>query len=90
MKQKWGVYSMAEKKYKYPKGEIRWVGYHNKAGELLYIMTSKEKDHEFYFLYEAQPDGTFKKLGKSRNPTELEKKFSVAEKMREGGGSDGT
>lgn len=50
MKQKWGVYSMAEKKYKYPKGEIRWVGYHNKAGELLYIMTSKEKDREFYFL----------------------------------------
>lgn len=80
---------MAEKKYKYPKGETRWVGYYDKSGELLYIMTSKEKDREFYFLYEAQQDGTFKKLGKSRNPTELEKKFSVAEKMRERGGSDG-
>lgn len=90
MKQKWSVHSMAEKKYKYPKGEIRWVGYYNKDSELLYIMTSKEKDREFYFLYEAQPDGTFKKLGKSRNPTELEKKFFVAERMREGGNSDGT
>lgn len=81
---------MAEKKYKYPKGETRWVGYYDKSGELLYIMTSKEKDREFYFLYEAQQDGTFKKLGKSRSPAELEKKFSVAEKMMAGSGSGGT
>lgn len=79
---------MPEKKYKFPKGEVRWVGYYNKSGDLLYIMTSKEKDREFYFLYEAQEDGTFKKLGKSRNPTELEKKFGVAEKMKSGGTSD--
>ncbi len=79
---------MPEKRYKYPKGETRWVGYYNKAGELLYIITSKERDREFYFLYEVQPDGMFKRLGKSRNPTELEKKFKVAENMRAGGAPD--
>lgn len=80
---------MPERKYKLPKGETLWVSYRGPAGELLYIMTSKERDREFYFLYEAQEDGAFKRLGKSRNPTDLEAKFKVNEKMKAGGEPDG-
>lgn len=42
-------------------------------------MTSKPI-RDFYFLYEVV-DGEFKKLGKAKNPTELEEKFKVRDKM---------
>lgn len=64
---------------KYPKGEIIWVSYYNSNKELLFIMTSKPI-RDFYFLYEVV-DGEFKKLGKAKNPTELEEKFKVRDKM---------
>lgn len=64
---------------KYPKGEIVWVSYYNSNKELLFIMTSKPI-RDFYFLYEVV-DGEFKKLGKAKNPTELEEKFKVRDKM---------
>jgi len=64
---------------KYPKGETVWVSYYNSNKELLFIITSKPI-RDFYFLYEVV-DGEFKKLGKAKNPTELEEKFKVRDKM---------
>lgn len=64
---------------KYPKGETVWVSYYNSNKELLFIMTSKPI-RDFYFLYEVV-DGEFKKLGKAKNPTELEEKFKVRDKI---------
>ena len=66
---------------KYPKGERVWVGYYNRRGELLFILTSKE-NREWYFLYELT-DGAFKKLGKAREPPELVERFHVEKKMME-------
>ena len=65
----------------YPRGERVWTGYYNGAGELLFILTSKET-REWYFLY-ALEDGKFKKLGRAKSPTELESKFHVREAMHE-------
>ena len=56
---------------KYPKNERVWTGYYNKDDELLFIMTSRENDRSWYFLYENR-DGEFKKLGKAHSPAELE------------------
>ncbi len=67
-------------KPKYPKGERVWVGYYNADHELLFILTSKESSREYFYLYELV-DGTFKKLGRSRSPKELESKFEVEKKM---------
>lgn len=69
------------KQYKYPKGETVWTGYYDKHGELKFIVTSKPM-RDNYFLYELV-HGVFKKLGRSKNPTELENKFDVLQKMRE-------
>lgn len=65
---------------KYPKGERAWMGYYNKKGELLFVLTSKEHERSWFFIYENQ-DGTLKKLGKAKSPPELEEKFHVVEKM---------
>lgn len=70
-------------KLNYPKGELVWNGYYSRSGELLFILTSKES-REYYFLYEYQ-DGEFKKLGKAKNPPELEERFHVYDRMREAG-----
>ena len=66
---------------KYPKGEIVWTGYYNKKDQLLFILTSKPQ-RDYYYLYEVTDDG-FKKLGRSKNPKELEEKFKVHETMKE-------
>lgn len=68
---------------KYSKGEIVWVEYYDKQKNLRFIMTSKENNRDFYFLYELV-DGEFKKLGKACSPKELEDKFKVSEKLSEG------
>ena len=60
--------------FTYPKGETIWVQYHTKDGALKYIMTSKTGDRNTYYVYEL--DGTdFKKLGRGKNPAELEEKY---------------
>ncbi len=69
---------MAEPKY--PKGERVWAGYYNKNHELLFIITSKGISRDYYFLYELV-GGEFKKLGKARSPTELERKYGMIRKM---------
>lgn len=64
----------------YPKGEIVWVGYYNQNGECIFILTSKPA-RDYYFLYEVNADGSLKKLGKTKEPPELERKFCVYEQM---------
>ena len=65
----------------YPRGERVFTGYYNASGDLLFILTSKEA-RDYYFLYELA-DGSFRKLGRSRNPKELEEKFNVLQRMKE-------
>lgn len=63
---------------KYPKGEIVWCRY-CRDGELLFAMTSKPA-RDFYYLYKREGDG-MKKLGRSKDPRELEKKYKVYEEI---------
>ena len=65
---------------KYPKGEIVWVNYANKNGKIIFILTSKPS-REYYFLYEVLEDGSLNKLGKAKEPPELEEKYHVKERM---------
>lgn len=65
---------------KYPKGERVWVEYLDTQHNLRFIVTSKDNDRGFYFLYELD-DGKFNKLGKSRSPKELEDKFEISKKL---------
>jgi hypothetical protein len=62
-----------------PKGECVWVGYY-KDEAMKYMMTSKENNRDFYFLYEVA-NGSLKKLGKARSPLELEIKFEINTKL---------
>lgn len=64
----------------YPKGEHVWTGYYNRAGDLLFIVTSKKESRDWYFLYEVAGD-SFKKLGRAKSPDELEKKYGVRDRM---------
>ncbi len=70
----------AAEKLKYPKGERGWVSYYDPNGELLFIMTSKENDRSWYFLYKIEA-GKMVKLGKAHTPPELEEKYGVVEAM---------
>ena len=65
---------------KYPKGERAWMSYWSRENVLLFLLTSKENNRDWYYLYE-NVDGTLKKLGKARTPPELEEKYNVIEKM---------
>ena len=65
---------------KVPKGEHAWTGYYNKEDELLFVLTTKQYDPSWFFLYENQ-GGELKKLGKAKTPAELEEKYKVTEKM---------
>ena len=58
--------------FQYPRGEIVWVSIYGKDDGLRYIITSKSA-RDFYFAYEAK-DGKFVKVGKSEDPSELERK----------------
>lgn len=61
---------------KISKGEKICVKYFKSNGEQVFVLTSKANS-DYFFLYEVNPDGSMKKLGKSRSPTELEEKFGV-------------
>lgn len=67
------------KEPKLPKGETVWVEYQNRNHDTLFILTSKET-RDMYFLYELV-NGVFKKLGKAKEPPELEQKFKVYERV---------
>lgn len=64
---------------KLPKGEILWVSYHNRKGDVMFILTSKQV-RDYYYLYEIT-DAGLKKLGRERSPSELEEKFNVDERL---------
>lgn len=66
----------------YPRGEIVWVNYANRNGDILFILTSKPT-RDYYYLYEVLVDGKLKKLGKSKEPPELENKYNVKQKIFE-------
>ena len=63
---------------KYPKGETVWVQY-IKDGEPVFIMTSKAI-RDCYYLYQRADDG-FKKLGRSKDPREMETKYEIFKKI---------
>ncbi len=60
--------------YKYPKGEIVWVGHYDKDGNLRYITTSKPT-RDYYYFYELK-GVEFVRLGKDRSPRAREKTYS--------------
>ena len=64
-----------------PKGEVGKVGYYNRNGDLIFVLTAKKKNDGWFFLYEAASDGSLKKLGKAKTPPELERKYKVIDKM---------
>lgn len=66
-----------------PKGERLWVSYYNKKGELLFSLTSKELNRDWYYLYKIE-EGKQTKLGKAKTPAELEKKYCVNEAILQG------
>lgn len=66
----------------YPRGEIVWVNYANQKGEIMFILTSKE-NRDYYYLYEILQDGKTKKLGRAKEPPELERKYNVKEIIAE-------
>lgn len=65
---------------KIPKGEVAWLRYYNKEGKCMFLMTSKPL-RDYYYLYEVQSGGSVKKLGRSRNPAELEEQFDVDKRI---------
>ena len=65
-----------------PRGERGWVGYYNKNGTLLFLITSKTNSRETYFLYENQ-DGKLVKLGKGLDPMKLCEKYNVYGRIRD-------
>lgn len=66
----------------YPSDEVGKVGYYDKDGNRLFVITCKKNSSEYYFLYETQPDGTLKKIDKSKDPAILAARNHVEEKMR--------
>lgn len=73
-----------------PKGEIVWASYYDTKGRLIFFITSKPP-RDYYFLYEISDDGKPNKLGKGKTPIELEKKYSVIQKIKNNnvGGKNG-
>ena len=57
------------------------MGYFNREGQRIFLLTSKERDRDWYYLYEVTNNTELKKLGRAHTPTELEEKYKVTEKM---------
>lgn len=58
-----------------PKTERIWVRHIRNNGDVFYT-TSKENDTSMFFLYQFdKQEGKAVKLGKSKSPLELEKKY---------------
>lgn len=64
---------------KIPSGEILWVQYMNN-GLVTHIITSKP-DRSLYYLYQVSND-KLTKLGKAKEPTELEERFIEQKRAR--------
>lgn len=59
-----------------PKNEKVWVTTKTDNGDVYYT-TAKQNDRSWYFLYKVI-DGKAVRLGKNRNPKELEEKFIMS------------
>lgn len=59
--------------FAYPKNEMVWVTTLDSDGKAKYIVTSN-KDRTTYYLY-GLADGEWKRLGKGKNPAELDEKY---------------
>jgi len=66
-----------------PRGEQIWLRYNNLDGELLFMLTSKVSNRDYYYLYEVK-EGSLEKLGRARTPIELEDKFSIKKRTNKG------
>lgn len=66
---------MKKKKTGIPSDEIEWTSY-SKGDKVFYIITSK-KQRDMYFLYKADENGEFERIGKAKEPPELEEKYNV-------------
>jgi hypothetical protein len=66
---------------KCPKGEMVWVRFCSGNGATKFMLTSKITSRDFYYLYEVV-DGKLRKLGRGKNPLELEEKFGVDNKVK--------
>lgn len=64
---------------KMPRGEIAWVGYYDRVGDLRFVITSKEA-RDWYYLYETKGESLVK-LGKAKEPPELVEKYDVERKI---------
>ena len=64
------------------KNETMFWQYRNKDGTPIFQLTSNDARTRYY-LYEAEPDGGWRKLGSAKTPPEPEKKYNVVEKMFE-------
>lgn len=63
-----------------PKNEKNMVAYHNERGQHLFELT-KQMSTDNYVLYKVIGN-KLQKLGKGKNPMELEEKFKVIEIIR--------
>lgn len=64
------------------RGERRRVGYYDKSGNRVFLLTQKDDD---FFLYRQTGDGdgsVLTRLGKAKSPTVLEEKFKVYDETR--------
>ena len=62
-----------------PKNEIVWTLYYNTSGSPVFLLSSKP-NREYYIMYEILDDGKLNRLGKSKSPLELEKKYDIEKK----------
>lgn len=55
------------------------IGYYNDKHDPLFVMTRKD---DVFFLYEVLAGERLNRLGKGRDPTALEEKFGVNERIK--------
>lgn len=67
---------------KIPKTEVIWMTYLDSSGQAKFIVTSKENSRDYYFLYRVLDDDSVEKLGKSKFPDELRKKYNIDKEIK--------
>ena len=63
-------------KIKYPRGEDVMTAY-RVDGETVFLMTRKENTVDGFSLYKVSKDGALERVGKGKDPIELEEKCGV-------------
>lgn len=66
---------------KYPKGETCWVGFYIEGNPIPHHIITSKPDRSLYYIYAVEDGGgKLTKLGKGKNPKELERKYIVRSK----------